>query len=135
MKIITTLILSVLFLSSCELGKIDEVKSRSMVEQLLTDLKNENYSSLDKYYTSSFNESEPQEQKIEKFRQLKETMGNIKSFELLSSKKQHDPDKGINQLELKYKVVCERVTVQETYLVINDEGEEKIIFQNIENLK
>ena len=105
-----------------------------MAEALLNDLKNENYNQLNNYYTASFNESEPLEQKIEKFKRLKETMGAIQSYELLSSKEVSDSDKGINQLELKYKVKCSKITVEETFLIINDEGNEKIIFQNIENI-
>ena len=116
-------------------NKVDKQKAQALVENLLNDLKNENYSSIDKYYTSTFNESEPQNQKAEKFKRLKETLGNIKLVELISSKETIDSDQGLNELELKYKVTCERAVVEETYLVINDEGDEKIIFQNIENAK
>ena len=98
-------------------------------------MKNESYSSIEKYYSSSFNENEPQNQKVEKFKRLKETLGAIKSYELISVKENIDSDKGLNELQLKYKVTCERAVVEETYLVINDEGDEKIIFQNIENAK
>lgn len=135
MKTISSLFILLALLSSCSVGKIDQPKAKTMVESLLNDLKTENYSALDKYYTSSFNESEPLDQKTEKFKQLKETMGAMKSFELISSTEKHDADKGINQLELKYKVICDRVTVLETYLVMSDEGDQKIIFQNIENFK
>ncbi len=135
MKTISSLFILLVLLSSCGVGKIDQPKAKAMVENLLNDLKTENYSSLDKYYTSSFNESEPLDQKTEKFKKLKDTMGAMKSFELISSAEKHDANKGINQLELKYKVVCDRVTVLETYLVISDEGDQKIIFQNIENFK
>jgi len=134
MKIIASFVLLILF-TSCDFGKIDHPKAKALVENLLYDLKAENYSSLDKYYTSSFNESEPLDQKAEKFKRLKDTMGAMKSFEFISSEEKKDADKGINQLELKYKVACEKVTVLETYLVINDEGDQKIIFQNIENFK
>ena len=61
--------------------------------------------------------------------------GSIQSYELISTKENYDSVKGINELELKYKVKCERLTVTYTFLVINDEGDEKIIFQNIENEK
>jgi len=125
----------ILIFTSCGLMKIDQQKSQAVVESLLNDLKNENYSSLDKYYSSSFNSSEPIDQKVEKFKQLKNTLGGIKSYQLISSKQTEDSDKGTNQLELKYKVVCERVTVEETYLIINDEGDLKIIFQDIQNIK
>lgn len=129
--------LSLLFtagITGC-VNKVDKQKAQALVENLLNDPKNENYSSIDKYYTSTFNESEPQNQKVEKFKRLKETLGNIKLVELISSKETIDSDKGLNELELKYKVTCERAVVEETYLVINDEGDEKIIFQNIENAK
>jgi len=132
-KVIASLIVLAL-LAACNFGKIDKAKGQQLVEQLLTDLQQKNYSSLDKYYTASFNESEPRAQKEEKFRQLENTMGTIKSFEFISSTEQQDADRGVNQLELKYKVVCEKVTVRETYHVINDEGDMKIVFQNIENM-
>ena len=127
------LILAIGF-SGC-INKVDKSKALALVENLLNDRKNENYSSLDKYYTSASNESEPLNEKVIKFKRLKETMGAIQSFELISSKENYDSDKGINELKLKYKVTCERMVVDETYLVINDEGDEKIIFQNIENQK
>ena len=121
-------------MSGC-VNKVNKNKAQAIVENLLNDLKNENYSSFDKYYASSFNESEPLNEKTEKFKRLRETMGAIKSFELISSKENYDADNGINELELKYKVRRERIVVDETYLVINDEGDEKIVFQNIETRK
>ncbi|MCX6290916.1 MAG: hypothetical protein NT126_04050 [Bacteroidetes bacterium] len=127
--------LFLLILASCGMGKIDAGKAKILVGGLLHDVKTENYAALDNYYSSSFNASEPLDKKEEKFRQLKSAMGAMISYEPMSSKESYDSDKGINQLELKYKVKYVRVTVQETFLVINDEGESKIIFQNIENLK
>ncbi len=123
-----------LFFSSCAL-KVNQPEARQMAEGLLNDLKSENYSDLNKYYSDLSNESESVETKTERFKQLKETMGAIQSFEFLSAKEAYDSDKGLNQLELKYKVKCEKLTVQQTFLFINDEGKSKIIFQNIENLK
>jgi len=134
MKIHLPIFLLLLFISSCAV-KVDQTKARAMAEQLLNDLKNENYNNVNNYYTASFNESEALEAKIEKFKRLKDTMGAIQSYELLSSKENYDSDRGINQLELKYKVKCSKITVDETFLIISDEGNEKIIFQNIENAK
>ena len=133
MKACIVILLLFLF-SSCAL-KVDQTEAKAMAENLLTDLKTENYAGVDKYYTDMSNESEPLEKKIERFKQLKETTGAIQSFEFISAKEEYDSDQGLNQLTLKYKVVCDRVTVQQTFLFINDEGTSKIIFQNIENLK
>lgn len=128
-------LLSAISHCGCGLGKIDHQQAKSLVENLLNDLQNENYTSLNKYYTSSFNESEPDEKKIEKYKRLKEVMGPIQSYKLVSEQESRDEDKGFKRLELIYHVICTKVTVKETFLIINDEGELKIIFQNIENLK
>ncbi|CAN5473890.1 hypothetical protein BH11BAC1_BH11BAC1_00760 [soil metagenome] len=124
----------IFLLSSCAL-KVNQTEARTAAENLLTDLKNNNYTAIDKYYTDLSNESEPLEKKKERFEQLKSITGSILSFEFESAKEEYDSDKGLNQLELKYKVKCERVILLQTFLFINDEGSSKIIFQNIENLK
>lgn len=133
-KIFTVCIIGLLALTGCAL-KVNQQEAKTTAENLLTDLKNENYAGLDKYYSPLSNESEPLEKKKERFMQLKEITGAIRSFELMNAKEDYDSDKGLNQLELKYKVVCEKVTVQYTFLFINDEGTSRIIFQNIENVK
>ena len=124
----------ILTFASCALN-VDKEKAQKLTQSYLEDVKNENYNGINQYYTSSFNESEPLEKKIEKFNRLKNVMGAIQSYELVSTKENKDADKGINELELKYKVKCEKLTVEETFLVVNDEGKEKIMFQNIENGK
>lgn len=133
-KIILAL-LFLFYLSSCSITKINQSEAIKLVEGLLNDLKNENYESVDRYFSSSFNESEPLDKKKEKYNHLKEVMGPMQSYELLSAKEQYDNDKGINQLQLIYKVKCKKVLVKETFLVVSDEGSLKIIFQNIENFK
>lgn len=133
MKIYSCLIL-IFLCSSCAL-KVDKSEARSVAESLLTDLKNNNYDGIDDYYTALSNESEPLEKKKERFEQLKTVTGPIQSFSFESEKEEYDSDKGLNQLELKYRVKCEKVTVMQTFLFINDEGKSRIIFQNIENVK
>jgi hypothetical protein len=134
MKSILALTLTVFLFASCA-SKVDVEKGKKLTSDYLTDLKNENYNDVNNYYTASFNESEPLEKKMEKFNKLKEVTGPIQSFELISTKENYDSVKGTNELELKYRVKCARLIVIETFLVIKDEGDEKIIFQNIENEK
>lgn len=126
------LLMTILF-SACFLGKVDKEKGIQFANQLLDDLKKEDYSRIDSYYAASFSENEPTEKKIEKFRRLREVMGPMKSYELLEAKEKHDSDTSLNQLILKYKVVCEKVTALQTFVIINDEGQLKIIFQNVQN--
>ena|SRR3569832_375556 len=134
MKPLLSSLLIILFITSCA-NKVDKSKAEELVASFLNDVKNENYASIDQYYSASFNDSEPADKKAEKFNRLKSVLGAIQSWALISEKENYDSDKGINQLELKYRVKCEKLTAEETFLIINDEGKEKIIFQNIENAK
>lgn len=134
MKPIHALILILFFISSCAL-KVNQSEAREKAEALLTDLKNNNYAAIDKYYTALSNESEPLAKKQERFEQLKTITGPIQSFQFENAKEEYDSDKGLNQLQLQYIVKCEKVTLRQTFLFINDEGTSRIIFQNIENLK
>jgi hypothetical protein len=133
MKLYPVILLLLLF-SSCAL-KVDQVEAKKVAESLLNDIKEGNYDDIDKYYSDLSNESQSREQKILRFKQLEEVTGRIKSFEFMSAKEEYDNDKGLNQLMLNYKVFCEKVTVVQSFLFINDEGKSRIIFQNIENLK
>ena len=134
MKSFIVLFSTILLFSACAL-KVNQTEARAMAENLLTDLKNENYTELDKYFTDLSNEGQSQEKKEERYKRLKDTTGAIKSFEFIDAKVEYDNEQHLNQLTLKYKVVCEKITVMQTFLFINDEGTSKIIFQNIENLK
>jgi hypothetical protein len=72
--------------------------------------------------------------KVEKFKRLSDAMGPIVSFEMLLAEVKKDPVSNVNQLFIKYKVVCTKVTALQSFILVNDEGQPKIIFQNIENL-
>lgn len=133
MKVYSFLVL-LFFVSSCAL-KVDQSDAKKVAESLLTDIMNGNYDNINQYYSDLSNESQPLEQKVLRFKQLQDVTGKIKSFEFMDAKEEYDSDKGLNQLTLNYKVFCEKVTVKQTFLFINDEGKSRIIFQNIENLK
>ncbi len=123
--------LSVL-LTSCA-SEVDSSEAKKIVTQLLTDLKNENYDALDSYYTGSSNRSEPLQAKTEKYIRLQDTTGPIESFEFISEESKYDEASGYNQLTLIYKVICSRVTLKQTFILVKDEGKTGIIFQNTEN--
>jgi hypothetical protein len=123
-----------LFTASCSLT-VDQPKAKQLIEGLLNDLKAENFSNLDNYYVSSFNESEPADKKIEKYNRLKEVIGSIASYEFVSATEKYDNDSNIKFLELLYNVKGSKLSVKESFRVMNDAGNLKITYQNIENLK
>ena len=132
-KYYASLIVFSLLIYGCSL-KVDQPKAKQLVENLLTDLKNENFSNLDRYYISSFNESEPKDKKIEKYNRLKEVMGPIVSYEFVFANEKYNDYSNIKILELIYNVNGTKLKVRETFQVINDEGDLKIISQNVENM-
>lgn len=128
-------ILVLLLFFGCGSAEVKTDEAKKLVEGLLTDLKNENYDRVDDYFTSSFNQSENMEAKVQKFIRLMDTTGPIESFEFLSEEKKYDEASGYNQCSLFYKVKCSRTTLKETFIVVSDEGKLGIIFYNVENLE
>lgn len=133
-KYLVCLSILLLVLSGCSL-KVDQSKAKQLVENLLNDLKNENYKDIDQFYISAFNEREPKDKKIEKYTRLKDLLGPIESWELLSTKQKYNDYTNINELELVYKINCKKIAAKATFLIINDAGNLKIIFQKLENMK
>ncbi len=128
------LFLFILFIyAGCGITKVDHAKGKQLCENFLDDLKNENYEGMDKYFTPSFNENEPLENKISKFQKIRDAAGQIQSFELLSEDQKYDDVSAYHQLKLEYKVNCSRIPLKFTFIVVNHEGKTRMIFQNIEN--
>lgn len=128
--------IAILFLLfGCGSAEVKTDEAKKLVEALLTDLKNENYDRVNDYFTSSFNQSESMEVKVQKFIRLLDTTGPIQSFEFISEEKKFDEASGYNQCSLLYKVKCSRTNLKETFIVVSDEGKLGIIFYNVENLE
>lgn len=121
-----------LVITSCS-SEVDSAEAKKIVSQLLSDLKEEKYDALDTYYTSTSNQGEPLQAKMEKYIRLQDTTGPIQSFEFVSEEKKYDDATGFNQLTLIYKVICSRVTLRQTFILVKDEGKTGIIYQNTEN--
>ena len=111
-------------------NKVEPDKAKALVEKLLNDVKTDNYKDIDSYYTNSFNESEPQDKKIEKYKRLKEVMGALQSYSLIESKESKSDD-NVQSITLRYDLKYANVKGEGTFIVINDEGNIKITFQNI----
>lgn len=121
-----------LFPASCGWTKVDPAKARTVTENFLTDQKNERYDNIDDYFTPSFNESEPQEKKIEKLLRVKDALGIIESFELTDTKVTNRGLDDPSTVQLTYKVNYTRGITKQTFILMNEEGAPKIAFQTIE---
>lgn len=124
----------ILLVASCAPTPIKKEEALKLTDSFMRDLQTENYQNADSYFSSSFNNNEPLEKKIEKYKRLRQVMGAIESYELIDAIEEYDKERGVNQLKVVYKVKCQRVIAKETFLVVKDEGDLEIVFQNIENL-
>ena len=116
---------------SCAWTKVDPQKARAIAENYLTDQKNERYDDIDNYFTPSFNESEPQEQKVEKLKKIKDVLGAIESFELTDTKVTQRGLDDPSTVQLTYRVKYARGTAEQMFIIMNEEGKHKITFMNV----
>lgn len=123
--------LLLLFFLSCAWIKVDPEKARAVAENYLNDQKNERYDDINDYFTPSFNESEPLEQKIEKLKKIKDVLGAIESFELADTKVTQRGLDDPSTVQLTYKVKYIRGTAEQMFIIMNEEGEHKITFMNV----
>jgi hypothetical protein len=119
-----------LFVAIGCVNKVEPDKAKALVEKLLNDVKADNYKDIDSYYTNSFNDSEPKERKIEKYKKLKDVMGSLQSFSMIDSKENKGQD-NMESVTLRYDLNYANVKGEGTFTVINDDGSIRITFQNI----
>lgn len=118
-------------LTACS-PEIDENTAKQKVSELLELLKSGQIDKAEDYYSDSFNASENTEVRKKKFEQIEAASGSIKSFELISSEKQVIDERNI--LILKYKVVCERLTLTHNFVVAKEEGEHVVLNHEVSNM-
>jgi ankyrin repeat protein len=129
MKKLAVFLLLGCFIIGC-VNKVEPDKAKSLVEKLLNDVKAENYKDIDSYYTNSFNDIEPKEKKIEKYKKLKDVMGSLQSFSLIDSKENKSED-NVQSITLRYDLNYANAKGEGTFIIINDDGNIRITFQNI----
>jgi CRISPR/Cas system-associated protein endoribonuclease Cas2 len=121
----------VLFLLSCTNQKLDVGMAENKVSELLELLKKGQYEEAQSLYSGVFQSSEPLEARIKRLQEIEDVAGKITGYEFLeSSVKEFE---GETILILKYKINCSKVNLTETFGVITEDGEYKIISQNITN--
>ena len=131
-KFIFLIVILIAFvLAGCGLGKVDPEKAKAVAEKFLTDQKNEQYDSINDYFTPSFNESEPLESKKEKLKKIKDALGSIESFQLTDTKVTERGLDDPSTVQLTYTVKYARGTANQIFIIMNEEGKHKITNQNI----
>ena len=125
-KVLSLLLLTALV--ACNINKPEPIKAQALAEQILEDMKKEDYTNLEKYYTIALNEGEPLEKKVEKFNKLTEALGKLQSYTLTSSTESNFGDQPA--LTLKYDLKCSKINAEQSFTIVVDEGAYKIAAQS-----
>lgn len=122
-----------LFLFSCAADKLDIAKARDTAEKCLTAIDKEDYAAVvNDYYSKELNGSQTQEELSAKFKKLKDVTGPMQSFELKSSDNSVEPLKE-SSCTLTYVVKHERITTNEKFTIIEEDGKYRISQHEIRN--
>lgn len=132
MKIPCTILILMFILGSCETEKLDERIAQNRVEALFEDISKNNHRAMEKHFTLDFNKSEPVEQKIEKYQQLKRVLGPFRSMELISSVSEANFGEDA-KVFLEYRITYRNATTIENFEILKDEGEYRIARHHIKN--
>ena len=125
------LILCVLSFVSCAEKPLDVETAKKVVELLIEKSDKQEWDAVGELYTAEFNSSEPVEIKKQKLARLRDTLGPVKSIELISATNVAEFGRP-QQVVLKYRVVHSRITSIETFTVQEDEEGYKISTHHVE---
>jgi hypothetical protein len=125
------LFLTGLFYFGCSNYKaIDHAKARALVESLIMKIDSGKYQEANALYTDEFNTGEPLANRIAKYAQLKEAMGNVQSMKCTFIRDSTTEDDW-HCAVLIYQVKHTLLTSTEQYTVVSQGGNYKVSEQNI----
>lgn len=124
------LFIGILSLWACSTDKLDTEKGKAAVETLIRKIDKEQYKGLSDLYSDDFNAGESLEVRSEKFKKLKQAMGEVQSLDLTEAKNEAVPGDEC-RLTLTYKIKRSRISSVETFVVILEDGKYKVFDHSI----
>lgn len=115
----------VILIACAGCGKVDPNKAKALVQSLILKIDSGKYAETSNYYTDEFNEAESLDARIEKYKKLKEVLGDVQSMECISEKDSTDFDDRPT-VELIYKVKHTKLTSLEAFVVVSQNGDYKV---------
>jgi hypothetical protein len=118
------------FIAACSSDKIEIPEAKNAAENLIKAIDKQDYAETSNYYTVNFNQSESEQQRAEKFKQLRDVMGNMESYQLVDSTNATEP--GIEaSAVLTYRIKRSSINSLETFTVVYDEGNYRVANHSI----
>ena len=125
----------ILFISlfACSSDKLEISKAKIVAENLIKTIDQEQYSEISKFYTKNFNDSEPIEQRTQKFKELKIAKGALINYKLTDSVNEAKFAED-SRIILTYQIKFTNLTTSETFTIVKDEGEYRVSGHNIKSI-
>jgi hypothetical protein len=119
------------FICGCSSFKHPDMdKSKAVVETLIQKENSGDYAATTQYYTDDFNKSEPLDVRTTKFQQLHDALGDYISAACVKAVDSTDLN-DFPSVYLEYKVKHSKLTSDERFMVIREEGSLKVELHNI----
>ena len=120
----------ILFLAACS-ANLDQYKAKALTDELIQKINSGAYNELSPYYTDELNEGEPIAARTEKFKKLKDVLGDVVSTQIVSEKDSTTQDE-TNCIILIYNVKHTKYTSREEFTVVKQGGSYKVSQQKID---
>ena len=103
-------------------------EGKELAQTIIKEADKGNYEILSEYYTAEFNEGEPESQRIEKFKQLKEAFGDVTEIQMIDSATVSEEG-----VILKFSVKHTKLNSVETFVIVKEENKCKVAKHMVKN--
>ena len=103
-------------------------EGKQVAETLIKEADKGNYEALSEYYTTEFNQGEPESLRVEKFKQLKEAFGDLQEIQMIDSATVSEEG-----VILKFLVKHTKLNSIETFVVVKEENKSKVAKHMVKN--
>ena len=122
----------ILLLAACSSEKLQMGEAKKTAESFIWQLDKGNYSDLSKILSDSYNASESNEKLVEKYKKLKDILGNVKKVQLTESVLEEKTGEE-SKVILTYLVTHDKLNSQEVFAVVKEGNTYKVADHSVES--
>jgi hypothetical protein len=117
---------------ACTTDKIDDSLAKQKAETFLKAIIDSNYQVAEKSYTVNFQKSEPFQNRVLKFNQLRKLTGPIYSIQLVQIINEQKVGEE-SSVTLVYRLVGNTMSLKHTLVLVRDEGDIRVAVHYVQN--
>ena len=132
MKKIATFLFALTLFTACSSDKLQISEAKKTTEGLIHELDKGNYNNLSGYFTDTYNAAESSEKLVEKYKKLKDILGDVTSVQLTDSLLEEKTGEEATWV-LTYTVKHSKVNSQEIFSVVKEGSAYKVSDHSVES--